>query len=62
MTIIHSQDQPRSALSAERHRQKGKKTLRAAIFGFFVDMFDVYLPVIALAPAISYFIADSASR
>ena len=27
----------------------------AAFIGYFVDMFDIYLPVIALAPAISYF-------
>lgn len=38
-------------------RAKGRRALGAAIFGFFVDMYDVYLPVIALAPAISYFSA-----
>ena len=38
------------------YRAKGRKALRAAIGGFFVDMYDVYLPVIALAPAIAYFI------
>ncbi|MCW2948355.1 MAG: transporter [Actinoallomurus sp.] len=36
---------------------------RAAViggaFGFFVDMFDVYLPTIALAPALSYFVPAS---
>ena len=39
---------------AER-RKKGLTALRGATFGFFVDMFDVYLPVIVLAPAIVYF-------
>ena len=31
------------------------------MFGFFVDMYDVYLPVVALAPAISYFSAGGSS-
>ncbi len=29
--------------------------------GFFVDMFDIYLPIIVLAPAIAYFIAPELS-
>jgi hypothetical protein len=29
------------------YRAKGRKALRAAIAGFFVDMYDVYLPIIA---------------
>ncbi len=33
----------------------GLRALRAAFIGFFVDMFDAYLPVIALGPAMSYF-------
>ncbi|MDT0196676.1 MFS transporter [Arthrobacter sp. AB6] len=44
------------------YRAKGRKTLRAAIFAFFVDMFDVYLPVIALAPAINYFVQPGATQ
>lgn len=44
------------------YRANGRKALRAAIGGFFVDMYDVYLPVIALAPAIAYFIPDQASK
>ncbi|HKN97054.1 MAG TPA: MFS transporter [Pseudonocardiaceae bacterium] len=32
-----------------------------ASFGFFVDMFDVYLPVIALTPAMNYFLPASVS-
>jgi MFS family permease len=39
----------------ETRLKKGRTALRAATFGFFVDMYDVYLPVIALAPAIAYF-------
>ena len=30
--------------------------MRAAYFGFFVDMFEVYLPIAVLAPALEYFI------
>jgi len=30
--------------------------VRAAYFGFFVDMFEVYLPIAVLAPALVYFI------
>jgi hypothetical protein len=33
----------------------GQRALRAAFIGFFVDVFDVYLPVVALGPAMSYF-------
>ncbi len=33
----------------------GQRALRAAFMGFFVDMFDVYLPIVALGPAMSYF-------
>lgn len=36
-------------------RDAGQRALWAAFIGFFVDIFDVYLPVIALGPAISYF-------
>jgi MFS family permease len=36
-------------------RDAGLRALRAAFLGFFVDMFDVYLPVVALGPAMSYF-------
>jgi MFS family permease len=44
------------------YRAKGRKALRAAIAGFFVDMYDVYLPVIALAPAIAFFMPADASK
>ncbi len=33
-----------------------RKAVRAAYFGFFVDMFEVYLPIAVLAPALVYFI------
>lgn len=43
------------------HQKKGRRALRAAMFGFFVDMYDVYLPIIVLAPAIAYFSASGSS-
>jgi MFS family permease len=34
-----------------------KSAVRGAVLGFFVDMFDLYLPIVALAPALIYFIS-----
>jgi len=34
---------------------EAKKTILGATVGFFVDMYDVYLPVVALTPALIYF-------
>ena len=40
-------DDPRMEQNNDpEYRAKGRKALRAAIGGFFVDMYDVYLPVI----------------
>nr|MBA3472506.1 MFS transporter [Rubrobacter sp.] len=36
---------------------RAKHAIRGAWFGFFVDMFDIYLPIVVLAPAIIYFVA-----
>ena len=47
--------------NAAEHKKMGDRALRAGIFGFFVDMYDVYLPVIAIAPAIAYFAASGSS-
>jgi MFS family permease len=33
-----------------------RRAVRGAYFGFFVDMFEVYLPIAVLAPALGYFI------
>jgi MFS family permease len=33
-----------------------RRAVRGAYFGFFVDMFEVYLPIAVLAPALVYFI------
>src|ERR671917_2411166 len=34
-----------------------KSAIRGAWLGFFVDMFDIYLPVVVLAPALIYFVS-----
>ncbi|TQC42961.1 MFS transporter [Rhodococcus sp. WS4] len=34
---------------------KGRKAVRAGIFSYFVDQFDIYLPIVVLAPAAKYF-------
>ena len=40
-----------------------RRSVRAAYLGFFVDMFEVYLPIAVLSPALVYFIpADVGSR
>ena len=36
---------------------RAKHAIRGAWFGFFVDMFDIYLPIVVLAPALIYFVA-----
>lgn len=38
-----------------------RRAVRGASLGFFIDMFDIYLPVIVLAPAMAYFIPASIS-
>jgi MFS family permease len=38
-----------------------RRAVRAAYFGFYVDMFEVYLPIAVLAPAIVYFVPGGIS-
>jgi MFS family permease len=40
-------------------RSRTRRAVFGASFGFFVDMFDVYLPTVALIPAMSYFTPPS---
>ncbi len=47
--------------SAEELRRAGHRALRAAFLGFFVDMFDIYLPVVVLGPAMTYFQPETLS-
>jgi MFS family permease len=43
------------------HEEKARRAVRGAFFGFFVDMFDIYLPVVVLTPAIEYFVSPQLS-
>ena len=47
--------------TATAHDDKAERAIRGAFFGFFVDMFDIYLPVVVLAPAIRYFVSPDLS-
>ena len=38
---------------------KAKKAAHGAFSGFFIDMYDIYLPVVALGPAMVYFLSPS---
>lgn len=40
---------------------EAKSAIRGAWLGFFVDMFDVYLPIVVLAPALIYFVSPDIS-
>ena len=44
------------------HEEKARRAVRGAFFGFFVDMFDIYLPVVVLTPAIAYFVSPQLSK
>jgi MFS family permease len=35
--------------------RRARQAASGAFFGFFVDYFDIYLPIVALAPALAYF-------
>jgi MFS family permease len=48
------------AADPERAR-RGKNALKGAFIAYFVDMFDIYLPVLVLAPALIYFIPKEVS-
>src|SRR2546421_5618088 len=41
--------------------EKTRKAVRGGFFGFFVDMYDIYLPVVVLVPALAYFVSPKMS-
>jgi MFS family permease len=49
------------AATVAAHEEKANRAIRGAFFGFFVDMFDIYLPIVVLAPAIKYFVSPDLS-
>ncbi|MDP9476887.1 MAG: MFS transporter [Actinomycetota bacterium] len=40
---------------------QARHAIRGAWMGFFVDMFDIYLPIVVLAPALIYFVSPEMS-
>lgn len=46
---------------AETLDPKVRNAIRGAFLGFFVDMFDIYLPIVVLAPALIYFVSPQIS-
>lgn len=40
---------------------QASSAIRGAWLGFFVDMFDIYLPIVVLAPALIYFVSPNLS-
>jgi len=40
---------------------KARNAIRGAFMGFFVDIFDIYLPIVVLAPALIYFLSPQIS-
>jgi MFS family permease len=58
MSTLPSARQPEAAAGPpETCSDSSKHAVRGAIVGFLIDNFDIYLPVVALAPAITYFLA-----
>lgn len=56
MSIADSSYKADTPASAERNAKKS--ALRGGIFAYFVDQFDIFLPIITLAPALIYFVPD----
>ena len=52
---------PVARSGAKNGGASARSAVVGASFGFFVDMFDVYLPVVALTPAMNYFLPASVS-
>ena len=52
---------PRAVVVQERTTPKGRRALYGAMFGFYADMYDIYLPVVALAPAMVFFLPNASS-
>jgi hypothetical protein len=54
------EDYMTTAAGGQRQQEldpRAKNAIRGAFLGFFVDMFDIYLPIVVLAPAIAYFVS-----
>ncbi|MDJ1114910.1 MFS transporter [Microbacterium dauci] len=62
MTAIHTPSTQSAAPTAPQKTTKnGRRALYGAMFGFYADMYDIYLPVVALAPAMVFFLPNASS-
>jgi MFS family permease len=59
MSTLERQLSESGRLEAEKLSPQAKRAVWGAFVGFFVDNYDIFLPIIALAPAIAYFIPKS---
>lgn len=50
-----------SAAEREERDKQSRNALKGAFLGFYVDLFDIYLPIVVLAPAIAYFVSPQLS-
>ena len=55
MASITRLDQGFAGEAERDHEQKRKSAIKGAFFSEFIDMFDIYLPVVALSPVMFYF-------
>lgn len=46
---------PTNGSDRESKPNPGRSALKGGIFGYYADQFDIYLPIITLAPAMTYF-------
>lgn len=54
-----------SAASTQRTGElspRARHAIRGAWLGFFVDMFDIYLPIVVLAPALAFFVSPQMNQ
>ncbi|MFE2187693.1 MFS transporter [Streptomyces sp. NPDC059455] len=47
--------------ATDQLRPQARRAIRGGFLGFFVDMFDIYLPIVVLAPALIYFVPPGLS-
>jgi MFS family permease len=55
---VHAEVLDAPSDTAETTPGTARKAVIGAWLGFFVDLFDIYLPIVALAPAIGYFVSE----
>ncbi|MQA06382.1 MAG: MFS transporter [Streptosporangiales bacterium] len=46
----------------DTNRRRARTAMTGAWLAFYVDLFDIYLPIVALAPAMAYFVPETMSE